>query len=176
MRMTQDYDGTELLKLLEPFLREGCTMLEIGMGPGKDLDLLRETYTVTGSDLSDGFLELYREKNPDADLLNLDAVTLETKRTFEAIFSNKVLHQLSREDLRKSFQRQYELLEPKGIVSHTFWYGDKIVEVKGMTFYYYTEETILPLIKDLFEVVFFQKYMEMDTDDSILFILKKRSV
>lgn len=176
MRMTQDYDGTELLKLLEPFLGEGCTMLEIGMGPGKDLDLLRETYTVTGSDLSDGFLELYREKNPDADLLNLDAVTLETKRTFEAIFSNKVLHQLSREDLRKSFQRQYELLEPKGIVSHTFWYGDKIVEVKGMTFYYYTEETILPLIKDLFEVVFFQKYMEMDTDDSILFILKKRSV
>jgi cyclopropane fatty-acyl-phospholipid synthase-like methyltransferase len=176
MRMTQDYDGTELLKLLEPFLRPGCTLLEIGMGPGKDLDLLKETYTVTGSDLSDGFLELYRDKNPDADLLQLDAVTLDTERTFEAVFSNKVLHHLDRKDLRKSFQRQYEILEPEGIAAHTFWFGDKIIEVKGMTFYYYTEETIRPLIDDLFEVVFWKNYMEMDTDDSILLIMKKHPV
>ncbi len=44
----------------------------------KNVDLLNQVYRATGSDNSNVFLELYREKYPSADLLRLDAVNMET--------------------------------------------------------------------------------------------------
>ena len=72
------------------------------MGPGKDLDMLAKHYQVTGSDLSGVFLDLYRKKHKDADLLLLDAVSLKTDREWQGIYSNKVLHHLSKEELSES--------------------------------------------------------------------------
>ena len=143
------------------------------MVPGRDIPFLQERYTVTGSDISDIFLRRYREQNPDADLLNLDAVTLQTERKFDCIFSNKVLHYLSGPELKTSLQRQARILNPGGIVCHTFWYGDKQIEVKGMTFYYYNEKTILDQFGEWFTPIRLVKYWEMDTDDSMLVMLKK---
>ena len=74
IRMAEGYDGKELIELLKTYLLEGSTVLELGMGPGKDCDMLRRSYQVTGSDNSAVFLELYRKTHPEADLLLLDAV------------------------------------------------------------------------------------------------------
>lgn len=48
------------------------------MGAGKDLDLLSRSYRVIGSDNAQTFLDIYRQKNPHADLLLLVAVSIET--------------------------------------------------------------------------------------------------
>ncbi len=95
IKMAEGYDGATLIAVLNEHLAAGSTVLELGMGPGTDLGLLAETYTVTGSDYTQTFLDIYLETHPDADLLRLDAQTLETKRTFDCIYSNKVLHQLT---------------------------------------------------------------------------------
>ncbi len=50
--MADGYDGAELIALFARYLPEGSSVLELGMGPGKDLDLLRPSYRVTGSDTS----------------------------------------------------------------------------------------------------------------------------
>ena len=63
IQMADGYDGKALIDRLWRFLPDGSTVLEIGMGPGKDLDILREKYVVTGSDSSDVFLEFIQE-NP----------------------------------------------------------------------------------------------------------------
>ena len=47
------------------------------------------------------FVDKYKKENPEADLLKLDAVTLTTNKMFDCIYSNKVLHHLTREDLKK---------------------------------------------------------------------------
>ena len=60
IKMADGYDGKELIAELRPQLNPGAAVLELGMGPGKDLDLLAEHYTVTGSDFSDIFLDRYR--------------------------------------------------------------------------------------------------------------------
>ena len=57
--MAEGYDGAELIALLRRYLPEGSSVLELGMGPGKDLDLLRPSYRVTGSDTSRAFLVLF---------------------------------------------------------------------------------------------------------------------
>ncbi|MCG8603708.1 class I SAM-dependent methyltransferase [bacterium] len=110
IKMAEGYDGRELISVLKMHLPPESTVLELGMGPGKDLDLLAQTYAVTGSDSSSVFLDLYRTAHPDADLLKLDATSIQTKRTFDCIYSNKVLHHLPKMDLQGSFARQKELL------------------------------------------------------------------
>ena len=49
-----------LLKVLKKYVEKDSKVLELGMGPGKYLDLLSNSYIATGSDSSKVFLELYR--------------------------------------------------------------------------------------------------------------------
>ena len=101
IKMAEGYDGAELIKILQKYLPANSTVLELGMGPGKDMDILKKSYAVTGSDNSQVFLDKYKEKYREADLLLLDAITLQTDRKFDCIYSNKVLHHLTQEDLWK---------------------------------------------------------------------------
>ncbi len=43
IEMAQGFDGKELIGILKKHLKEGSTVLELGMGPGKDLDILKST-------------------------------------------------------------------------------------------------------------------------------------
>ena len=167
------YDGKELIARLREFLDPCSTVLEIGMGPGKDLLMLAETYKVTGSDLSDVFLRLFREENPHADLVKLDAVTLGTDRRFDCIYSNKVLHHLTTEDLRSSLVRQREILNPSGTILHTFWNGNGIETMGDLRFVYYTEDDIRKMVEEGYQILVLETYSEMERDDSILLIASR---
>ena len=120
VKMAEGYDGAQLVEVLTDHLPAGSAVLELGMGPGKDLVLLEQHYRVTGSDSSQAFLDLYREAHPDGDLMLLDARTLETERRFDCLYSNKVLQHLTREELGRSFDRQTQVLESGGLVLHSF--------------------------------------------------------
>jgi cyclopropane fatty-acyl-phospholipid synthase-like methyltransferase len=172
IRMAEGFDGRELIGILDEYLDPGSTVLEIGMGPGKDLEILSRKYHVTGSDLSGAFLDHYRNIHPDADLLKLDAVSLDTVRRFDCLYSNKVLHHLSGEELRNSLKRQREVLIEGGIALHTFWRGDKVEEIEGLLFVYYTEERLMRILKENFEVLRMEVYREMEEDDSIVVVLR----
>ena len=104
--MADGFDGRELVEVLREHLRDGASVLEIGMGPGVDLQLLSEHFLATGSDNSQFFVDRFRKLHPDLDLLLLDAVKLDTERTFDCIYSNKVLHHLTSEQLAQSLGRQ----------------------------------------------------------------------
>ena len=173
LQMAEGYDGRDLIAVLKMHLPAGSTVLELGMGPGKDLDLLAKTYTVTGSDSSSVFLELYREQHPSADLLKLDAASIETERTFDCIYSNKVLPHLSRADLHRSFTRQHAVLTAGGLSMHSFWRGDKEEEHHGLLFVYYTEDELPNAVGSGFEVVAMDRYKEIEDDDSFHILLRK---
>ena len=173
IKMAEGYDGRDLIKILTGHLPPSATVLELGMGPGKDFELLSEHYQVTGSDYSAAFIERYRQKDAAADLLQLDAVTLDTDRTFDCIYSNKVLHHLSRDELRQSFQNQARVLNDEGLLFHSFWYGNKEEEFSGLRFVYYTEATLAEMIGDGYETVESERYAEMEAGDSFFVILRK---
>ncbi|MGH1568774.1 MAG: class I SAM-dependent methyltransferase [Nitrosopumilus sp.] len=173
IKMADGFDGAELIKVLREYLPEKSTALELGMGPGKDLEILEKTFTATGSDNSQVFLDRYKKKNPKSDLLKLDAVTLDTDRTFDCIYSNKVLHHLPREDLKKSFQKQAKILNPKGIVFHSFWKGDKDENYDGLLFTRYQIDGLKVIIGNSFEILAMNVYTEIEKNDSIYVILRK---
>jgi trans-aconitate methyltransferase len=143
------------------------------MGPGKDLDILAEYYTVTGSDSSQIFLDRYRKNHPGADLMILDAVKIETDRTFDCIYSNKVLQHLERQDLLKSFYRQLSALNKGGIAAHTLWHGEKEENFNGLRFIYYKISDLKQIIPKGFEIIRTDIYKETEEGDSIFLVLKK---
>jgi len=173
IKMAESYDGAELIKILQEFVPENSTVLELGMGPGKDLDILSETFTLTGSDYSQIFLDRYKKQNPNADLLKLDAVTILTDRTFDCIYSNKVLHHITREDLNRSFQRQKEILNSNGIAFHSFWREDKDENYDGLLFTKYQIDGLKKIIGDNFDILSMSIYTEIEKDDSIYVVLRK---
>lgn len=175
IEMADGYIGHALINTLEQYIPDGSTVLELGMGPGTDLLLLAQYYRVTGSDFAEPFLQRFRRQHPDIDLMLLDAVTLETNRTFDAIYSNKVLYHLTPAELRQSFTEQLRLLKPGGIALHSFWYGEKpSEEMNELHFEYHTYDTLRDLIDPRFSLQEVGRYGEIEPDDSLFIVLKKR--
>jgi cyclopropane fatty-acyl-phospholipid synthase-like methyltransferase len=165
--MAEGYDGRELIEILSSHLPQKSSVLEIGMGPGVDLKILKQHFQVTGSDNSQFFLDRYRNSNPDADLLFLDAVELDTKRTFDCIYSNKVLHHLTNDELATSLGRQKAILADNGLVMHSFWRGEGTEEHFGLKFVNHTESSLRSIFGDVFNIVDIVTYKEMEEDDSL---------
>jgi len=175
INFTPSHDGTMLVDMLVGALPPGSTVLELGIGPGKDFDRLSKHFKVTGSDSSKEFLRLFREKNKDAELVNLDARTIEIDRTFDGIYSNKVLFHLPREGLRESFARQYEVLNGNGVILHSVWHGTGEDEFNGLKFYYYNEQDIEELLDGYFEIIEIGRHAKMDEDDSVYVLARKKN-
>jgi cyclopropane fatty-acyl-phospholipid synthase-like methyltransferase len=168
------YDGAELIGVLERFLPRGSTLLELGMGPGKDFGLLKTIYNVTGSDNSAQFIDLNREQYKEADLLLLDARSLETDRTFDGIFSNKVLVHLTRQELCDSLARQHELLNDNGLILHSFWYGNKEEVYDGLRLAFYTESQLRTLFEECFEIIEIERHQKVAENDSLYVLARKK--
>ena len=67
------------------------------------------------------------------------------------------------------------MLNSKGSMLHSFWYGDGEEELFGLRFVYHTEESFGELVGDEYDVIESKRYTEMETDDLIYFVLAKRS-
>ena len=171
--LSQGINGSNLILQLKDILPAGAKVLEIGSGPGSDYELLRETYDVVGSDLSEEFLTRLRQRFPDGEFAQLDASTLEVERTFDGIYANKVLHHLTDEELASSMQRQAELLAPGGIICLSFWKGEGSEVFKGMFVNYHSEEGIRSFLDGLFEVIILEEYEEFEAGDSLLLIARR---
>lgn len=169
---TEGYDPNIIIDKFKKYVPSNSKVLELGMGPGKDFDILKYSYDMTGSDSSQIFIDLYLEKDASANLYKLDAITLNTNQKFDAIFSNKVLMHLSKEELFQSFLRQLEILNSDGIAFHTFWSGDKEEMMNGLRFVYYTIAELNKMIPDKFKILESSLYKEMEINDSICLILK----
>jgi cyclopropane fatty-acyl-phospholipid synthase-like methyltransferase len=172
-KFTPSNDGGLLVEALAAHLPDGSSVLELGMGPGKDYKLLGQHFNVTGSDFSNAFLERYRAQDSSAELLQLDARTLQTDIRFDAIFSNKALIHFSPEELQQSFARQYEVLNDGGLMLHSFWLGDGQKQFGELTLMYHNEQDLTKMLKDSFEILVLEKHAKMAQDDSIYVVARK---
>ena len=172
--MAAGYDGRSHVDRLRQLLPPGSTVLELGMGPGVDLDLLAQTYAVVGSDRSQAFLDRYDRVRPGTELVRLDAVTIETDQRFDAIYSNKVLHHLTPEELHRSLERQAEIIQPDGLLLHGMWAGTTSEDHEGLHDQRYLPETLEMIAPPTLEIIECDYYQEMDVDDSLRVVLRRR--
>ncbi|MCL6293739.1 class I SAM-dependent methyltransferase [Jejuia spongiicola] len=174
IKLAKGFNGAQLIEKLKKFLPLNSTLLEIGSGPGSDWSILNKSYKTTGSDNSDEFLSYLNAKNATSEFLNLDATTLRTEKKFDSIYSNKVMHHLTDDELIKSIKRQYEILNADGVICHSFWKGEGSEIFKGLFVNYHSEKSLRRFYKGNFEILLIEDYKEFDDDDSILLIAKKK--
>jgi cyclopropane fatty-acyl-phospholipid synthase-like methyltransferase len=169
-----DYDPMVLINILRKHLKKGSTLLELGMGSGQDLDILGKYYKATGSDSSKIFLNMYKKKNPRSDIIQIDARDIRIKRKFDCIYSNKVLIHLTKEECNSSIKQQKKLLNSKGILFHTFWFGIKTEIYQGLLFTYYLEDELKKMVKNDYNIISIERYTEDKKDDSIILIVQRK--
>lgn len=174
INMARGHDGKLIIAKLKEHLPPASRLLEIGSGPGTDWKLLHELYDVTGSDNSKEFLKHLHASYPEGEFLELDAASLNVNGLYDGIYSNKVLHHLEDEALIKSVKRQYEILNPGGIICHTFWHGKDSEIYNDLFVNYHTDEGIGMLFEEYFDHKLFHFYDEFEKADSFLYIGKKR--
>ena len=169
-KMCVEYNGTELYKVLNNNLEDDSTLLELGCGPGNDLEYLHKKYKVTGSDYSDEFLRRCKDRFSDIPFSKLDAISIRTEKVFDCVFSNKVLHHLTLVELENSFKRQQNIIVRNGLFAHTFWLGDKEFTMEGMLFVFHSRDKLISIISKYFSIIETYSYKEFEEGDSI-FIL-----
>lgn len=170
----KDVNGRRLIEKLKKHLPQGSLLLEIGSGPGSDFEILKEVYRSVGSDFSTEFIRLLKLHFPQDEFLNLNAVSLDTTRKFQGLYSNKVLHHLHEKELKESILRQADLLESNGIICHSFWKGKGNENFKGLHVNYYSAENLSLLFQDHFKIITLEEYDEFETGDSLVLIAKKK--
>lgn len=175
IEMAKGVNGAGLIEKLKEVLPLNSKLLEIGSGPGSDWEILNESYAVTGSDNSSEFLNHLIAKYPNGEFLSLDAITINTSKSFDGIYSNKVLHHLKDNELTDSIKRQSEILNINGIVCHSFWKGKGFEIFKGLYVNYHDEEKLKDFFKGYFEILSIIIYQEFEDGESILLIGKKNN-
>lgn len=170
---SQNWKEPGIVKILKKYLPKNATLLELGIGPGRDFEVLQKIYKVTGSDKSKRFLERYKKMNRDSKLLQLDAITIKTSKKFDCIYSNRVLHHLTKSQLKRSLARQNKILNPDGIAFHTFWKGNSIEKKKGLVWVYYQKGQLKKILKQYFKVLEIEIFSSSEKNDSIYTVLKK---
>lgn len=172
IEMCKDYNGSNIYQSLQSQLSDDKKLLELGSGPGFDIPFLHEHYQVTGSDLSEQFLMRCRNKFPHIQFLKLDVLNINVTESFDCIYSNKVLHHLTEEQLQLSLLQQVKALDSGGIIAHSFWIGEEDMEMEGLLFNYYRKERLLEIISENFSILSTLSYQEFEASDSLFLIAK----
>lgn len=165
-----DYDNSLIVNTFKENIKKGAKVLELGMGPALDYTDLKDLYDYTLSDSSKAFIKIFNENNKEQ-AIQLDAVTIDIDDKFDCIFTNKVFQCLDLINIRKSFERQHEVINKNGIVIHSFWL--KTEEKKDDISTLLSLTDIRSILKGLFQIEKTIIYDEMNESDSVLIVAKK---
>lgn len=174
INLAKGVNGKELIEKLNKILPSNSALLEIGSGPGIDWRILNKSYNVIGSDNSNQFLNHLINENPNGEFLDLDAITLNTDKKFDGIYSNKVFQHLKDNELSDSIKRQAEILKTNGIICHSLWKGEGSEIFNGLFVNYHEEESLKEVFSAYFEILSTETYKEFEDNDSILLIARKK--
>lgn len=165
-----EYDGESLQKIIQHSIPMQGKLLELGAGPGNDISFLNKYFDYTGSDCAEPFLQHLRNHYPSHDFVHLDATSLPADPKFDVIYSNKVLHHLDTEELKRSLEQQQKKLHPNGWLVHTFWAGEGFEVFHELHFQYYKTAQLQQLFERDFRVVNIESYGEFAKKDSLVVI------
>ncbi len=170
------YDNRFIINTVTKIAKPGGTLLELGMGTGLDLIALSNYYEVLGSDASNLFIDAFK-KQSSIPVINLNAIYFNLAKTFDVIYSNKLLSYLNDKEVKQSLVAQAKHLNANGKLIATLWLGEDQSETYDeLTCYYYSLKALKKLLpKDLLleEVI---TYSELDKNDSIIIVCVKATI
>lgn len=137
----------------EPLVKAKGDILDLGCGVGRDSKFfLSQGFSVRPVDGSKEMIRLCElETGIKADHLYFEDLCFE--ECFDAVWSSASLLHVPYDKTRAVLEKIYQALKPEGIFYASYKYGNKSMSSKGRSFYNMTEESILPYLESLFEVI-----------------------
>lgn len=84
---SKDYSAeiVELQQQIQARHSDARTLLDVGCGTGLHLELLRESFTVVGSDIDPGMLAVAKHRLPTVEFVTADMTSLDLGRQFDVV-------------------------------------------------------------------------------------------
>lgn len=101
------------------------TLLDVGCGTGRHLELLAEHYTVAGLDLNPQLLAVARERLPHVPLHEADMTTFELGQRFDVVscLFSSIAYVRTVENMRRAIHRMAAHLNPGGLLLVEPWFS-----------------------------------------------------
>jgi ubiquinone/menaquinone biosynthesis C-methylase UbiE len=101
------------------------TLLDVGCGTGKHLELLRGHYECEGLDLNSSLLEIAAERCPDVPLHQANMIEFSLNRKFDAIVClfSSIAYVRTRDNLDRTLVSMTRHLQPGGVVIVEPWFS-----------------------------------------------------
>ena len=96
------------------------------------------------------------------------------EKKYICIYSNKVLHHLTEDELSLSLAQQANILTKDGIIAHSFWLGEESQQMHGLLFTYYREKRLLNIISEYYSIISTMSYQEIEKGDSLFLVAQKK--
>ena len=131
------------METFKSYLPNG-SIIEVGAGGGKDAEaLIKLGYDYTGTDASEGLLELARKRNPDTRFFQKYVHELEPSMgLFDGFWASAVLLHIPREEIEESLNAISSVIKEDGIgfITMKEGVGERLDTQTGRLFTYYTED------------------------------------
>jgi SAM-dependent methyltransferase len=110
--------------ILERQAPDAQTLLDVGCGTGRHLELLRERYRVEGLDINPVMLETARERLPGVELHEADMVDFSLDRRFDVVISlfSAIAYVRTEERMRAATLSMRRHLNPGGVLLIEPWF------------------------------------------------------
>jgi 2-polyprenyl-3-methyl-5-hydroxy-6-metoxy-1,4-benzoquinol methylase len=154
-------------------------ILEIGSGVGKDAEaLIRLGYDYTGTDASNGLLELARKRNPSATFIQRYAHEIDhSLGEFDGFWASAVLLHIPRDEMRDSLLAISSVIKNDGVGFITMKEGEdeRVDEKTGRLFTYYKEEEFRDVLESTGFSVLEVGRRDTEKDNWLIFYVKKEA-
>jgi SAM-dependent methyltransferase len=113
-----------LRRVLDAKFPEAATLLDVGCGTGRHLELLRERYDVEGLDLNPELLEVARQRCPGVPLHEADMADFRLDRRFDVVacLFSAIAYVRTPERMRSAVGCMRRHLNPGGVVLVEPWF------------------------------------------------------
>lgn len=134
-------------------LPKNAHILDAGCGAGRDSKyFLKEGYKVTAFDAS---LEMVKRASKETGLKvqNLHFQEMNFDQEFDGVWAQASLLHVSYSETKSIYRRIYHALKTGGIFYASYKYGQNYMPTQERDFWNMNEQTILPYLEGLFEVL-----------------------
>lgn len=150
-------DMSERCNAFLKLLPEKANILDAGCGVGRDSNyFVQQGHTVTAFDASEEMVKTAR-KETGLKVSISRFQDLDFNETFDGIWASASLLHVPYNETRSVYQKIHMALKPNGIFYASYKYGADYMQTAERGFWNMTENTIMPYLAGLFEVITMRK-------------------
>lgn len=146
---TIDADVSELYRSFEELLAQGCRILDLGCGSGRDSKyFVDKGYDVVAADPSPLMCAQTRSL-VNIPVFEMKAEDIQLYNEFDAVWACASLLHISKNDQAETLLSIGNMLKPGGICYCSWKYGDKERVVEGRYFVDFTEKSFRKILEEI---------------------------